>query len=523
MQEKHPIDERFRALLQDAEVAPPERVHLALAGRMGWRGNAAASTLPFLVVGFLGVALALVTWEKGDLRAQQPEATALVDMSTPSLEDGPPHTTGLTISGGTVSDEEEAITTIHDHATETEHTPSAHPVKAPPLGGKPPTSGLATHTAGTMTPAIASPPVATPRTQAPTREGTTYASTPDHPTSRSTVSANATAEASVAPISLPSDAPMKHLGVAGGMGQATSAADPSAPGVSTASNPASTTSSVARLETFMLDRLSPNNSWGALTPGVPQQVALPPPYVLPNGEWWWSIGLGISLASATWHGDGSDVLARAEQWRGGQQLGLGMGRSWRHGFGVGAGLNVERLRSDLQHESHTPGTTYTAVDTSWTTLSYPGWSDVVSVWSIDTATVVGPGSWERTTDRNSYTVLQLPFTAWWHTDVRRWSFGATAGVMGWLPVQRTGHTLARNTNDGAWTLTALDDRRTRDRFGPQLHGMAGLSVGYQASEHLRILAEPMYTTPLMMAPGNPSAALSRTSFQIRLQHALRCR
>lgn len=289
--------------------------------------------------------------------------------------------------------------------------------------------------------------------------------------------------------------------------------------------PASATaiSSMATLETITLDRLSPITPFDEVGAATPRQAMMPAPYVLPDGEWWWSIGAGISRISATWNGAGADVLAPSEQWRNGRQLGLGVGRSWRNGFSVGLGLNVERIRSDFQHESHTPGSPYTTVDTMWTTLDYPGWSEAVSIWSIDSIAMVGPGSWERTSAQNHYTVLQVPITAWWHADVRRWSFGITAGAMVWAPVQRTGNTLTQEAGDGIWRMTPLDDDILGRRFRPQLHGAAGLSLGYQFSEHLRILAEPMYSIPLYVGAGSPSVALSCTSLQIRLQHALHCR
>lgn len=533
MQEKHPIDERFHALLHDAEAAPPERVHTALAGRMGWNARTAgASSLPFLMVGFLGVALALANWGHRGPQAQQASVVHAPTGSGTATGDGPSAPVDKATAPFSLAERTDPVVA----PSQQEPNESQAPAYGAEVTG--PTRSLAPRReAAPRQPGHASAaPVAAATSPTPsgTRPSSTHIAAPKQGARPDGIPDMADhAQASTAPgtFAEPPTPPLYTVapGDATPQGEDTSH-NMNSPIPKTATGtdtdvalPPTPPLNLVAMEEAALERLSPIVRSGGITPALPLAAAPSEAYVLPRGEWWWSIGAGVSRTSATWVGDGADVSARAEQWRGGHQLGVGVGRSWRNGLGVGVGLNMERLRSDFQHEAHTPGAAYAELDTAWTTLNYPGTGDPVSIWSIDSATVVGPGSWERTSGRNTYTVLHVPITAWWHTDVRRWSFGATAGVMGLVTVQREGHTLARNATDGTWKMTALTDPGTNDRFRPQLHGMAGLSIGYLLSEHLRILAEPMYATPLSVPPGAPSVSLSRTTFQIRLQHALHCR
>jgi hypothetical protein len=515
MQEKHPIDDLFRAALHDAEVSPPERVHTALADRMGWgTRTTGAGTPPFLLVGIVGVALALVSWYTSGTKAQQAGVVQLAGTTSP-------------VQPSTAADHEDlagATQAAFGNSTTSDHLDQgAFSAKAEASTETPPalrtTTSTVSSTASDRAPS--SVPAEARTSAAPVADGAHGART-DRTDESDGAAPSDSSPGSLALSSPPAVRTADHP-VEGGTSQGTGTAG--ADLWSTDENIGQALASTPSEATFelSLQRLSPIvRSTDVKTP-QPLPANIPATYLLARGEWWWSMGIGLSRPHATWSGEGAETLARSEQWRRGQQLGLGVGRSWRNGFGVGLGVAIERLLSDFQHEEHRPGATYTEVDTTWLTLNYPDTNVPIAIWWIDSTTVMGPGSWERTNARNTYTVLQLPLTGWWHTDMRRWSFGVMAGAVCHIPMPREGHTLARNGSDGTWQVASLNDGSTRDRFRPQLHGHAGLSLGYLVSDHLRILVEPGYSTSLLPPRGVPSLSLSRTFLQIRLQHALHCR
>jgi hypothetical protein len=287
--------------------------------------------------------------------------------------------------------------------------------------------------------------------------------------------------------------------------------------------PLGTAGSISPMRDAMLTVGLLDPRWSMADPATPAPLggAAQDAYVLPAGYWWVGPYAGYGTVQGEWKGPDAEALDRAEQWRSSWQAGLMAGRGWRNGFSVGGGVGIARVRSTFLHESAGPATEATAVDTVWQEATYPG-NTTVHTWFVDSTTTVTPGPVTRTDARNRYTVLQVPVSVWWHTTMRRWTFGAMAGGIGWFPLQREGTTLLNSGADGTATAS-LGDGRVDRRFGMQLHGLAGVSLGYTLTEHLTLFAEPQLSVPLVGGDGRTAPALTRPTFQIRLQHELRSR
>jgi hypothetical protein len=543
MREKHPIDERFKALYE-AEAVPPDHVRAALARRMGWdkapkSGGGGLSVLPFAIVGVAGVVFALLTWSPA------PENTAAASGGTAIVENnlGPTGPQGSTNTAAIV----EALG--RERPAGTGNAPGQDPARAVDAGNTGETAQAATttpasartgHIDRTSTgPAIASAPAlgqvqdggrssqadaamrATTRASAAASRSKTDAGAAAGITTATVQTNDPGTEpagiltGSFVPANVPvlnTDRPITNEPLVTGDPIITSA-DPAAPG------PMATS---AGREAFGLDLLDPLWAAGAALDPRPQHAPRMEAYVLPAGYWWIGPYAGVSTVQGKWTGTDSHELDRAEHWRSSSHLGLMAGRGWRSGFSVGGGIGLTWVRSDLDHELRGASTEVTNVDTTWAEAIFPGTTQHVYTWFIDSTHQVIPGAATQVNARNQYTVLQVPVALWWHGQMRRWTFGGTAGVMGWIPMAREGTTLMR-TADGLNTSTDLADAQVDRRFGMQVHGTAGASLGYMLTEHLTLFAEPLLSTPLYAGGDGPSLSLTRPTFQIRLQHELRSR
>lgn len=264
-------------------------------------------------------------------------------------------------------------------------------------------------------------------------------------------------------------------------------------------------------------RIAPD---AAIASGAPINTSLPQSYVLPSGTWWIGPYAGIGTVHGVWKGADAVALQDAEQWRSTTQGGLLVGREWRSGWSVSAGLGLARVRSVFHHDDATQTSTITEVDTSWTPTVHSS-GDVLYSWQIDSLTEEVPGGLVRRNARNLYTAFQVPLLLHWHGDARRWRYGAFGGVTAWVPTRREGLSLMRSQQDNSPTTLALQDPKLNDRFSTQLHGAAGLSLGYALSEVLSAYAEPMISAPLFSFDGKNTPWLTRPLLQFRIQYELR--
>lgn len=497
MQEKHPIDERFRTILYEAEATPPEQVRSALAHRMGWYGTShQGGTLPFLLLGVAGLALALVTWDPGSALAQEGHEDA----------------DGIALL---VAEHEQADPSDTEAASGEVRTDGEVEVSAPDRGPS-----------ATATLATAAEPSISTGTSHPVAQESAAMYSPEQQTS-STLGEEGILSPSTPPVValIRSDGPGLPLAYRGTTGALRLSDEPAQTQVKNgaAFDAEPFTASGEASDRYAIARMEPTLSLGEQE-FEPGPIAGPSVdvYAPRNGDWWLALTLGGGRPSGGWTGADITTLNDAEQWRSGRFAGVGIGRSWRSGFGAGIGLQLDQLKSTLAHEEHTPGAAYSEVDTAWSSATYPGTGQTIYTWSIDTTQVVGPGSWQRTTAGNTYTALHVPITAWWHASLRRWSLGATAGLIARVPVQRSGSTLVRTDGESAWRMVDLSDPIANGRQAFQVQGVVGLSFGYLLTERLSLWAEPVYIAPLLSGAGATSLSLDRPSLQIRLQHVLRC-
>lgn len=248
-----------------------------------------------------------------------------------------------------------------------------------------------------------------------------------------------------------------------------------------------------------------------------QHARDPGPYVLLAGNWIVGFTVGAGRMSATWRTDDQQGLTDAERWRGSTLWGVDVGREWRSGWSVRSGLGLALDRSTFAWDDHEVER-FTDVDTTWTTTYYNNTLDVVYTWNIDTLELERPGATRSVRSNNQYGAIRVPLTLAWYNDLRRWRFGAFSGITAFLPTQRQGSTLIRTADDARAEVVGLDDGRVDHRFGPRMNAHAGLSLGFHITEHLTVLAEPMLSTPIGAFGRNGAPWMRGQLLQFRLQH-----
>jgi len=536
----HPIDERFKALY-DAEATPPEEVRAAIGHRLGWnKPGASGPSFPsmlLLLVGVAGAAFAWFHWSDNTISTTQEVAevheqhertitgpTASYSQATTGQAVVAPAPLNRTESGGvdqtrSVSAKSEGSNTKANEGAPTTNgtTPSRSVAVAnnkektlPPTYGHEQSAGVANavnRRASDPNDRKKESSAVAARTQLVKSEA---GSSKEGPFTGSTVSQPRSTE----PVTVGSNDGITREIVAG------------ANELGRTSYPEEKISTGAWIAPAMrVDLMQPR-----LTLLESESMEKQPinahrveDYVTPNGNWWVSIYGGLSSVNGKWSGTDAEALDRSEQWKSGWQAGAMAGRSWRSGIGVGIGAGIARIHSTFMDERSSITGEATDLDTAWATSNYPGTEIAISTWFIDTTYTPLIGPRERTTANNQYTAIQVPLSLWWHKDVKRWKLGATAGVMGWIPMKRQGLTLVRPTSDAEPAPAALSSPAIEPRYGMQLHGSAGLSLGYMLCEHLTILAEPMLSTPLYTGNENTSLSLSRPTIQLRLQYDIHSR
>lgn len=259
-------------------------------------------------------------------------------------------------------------------------------------------------------------------------------------------------------------------------------------------------------------------SMSDLSPGEPTTRSTPLMYVLPKGTWWIGAFVGMGTVNGHWKGDRVGDLDRAEHWKSTLQGGLQLGRVWRSGWNISVGLGVSSVRSVFKYDEDGPVSSFSEADTTWATGVFAGTS--IYTWNIDTLQVQMPGRSLRHEARNNYTAVQVPITLGWHGELRRVRYGAFAGVLAWIPAQRKGLTLQPNNAEGPSSTIPLQDNKVQDRFAMQVHGLAGVSVGYAITEHFDAYVEPMITSPVFGSGKSDMPWLTRPTLQLRFQYEL---
>lgn len=511
MREKHPIDERFRQALYNREADPPEAVRAALGAHLGWstapRAGGSWWSLAIVAVGLFGTGAALWAWQgaasstamNGEHRVAEQRIEA---SGVPTNEAAP---VASSASGN-------PLAPVDPVAGSTTNTNSAIPVQLGIItestsagSGNALTESsdqAAASTFGTVRTSVSVDP--SKRSALAVRPNTRSAGTSFG------ISATSAASNSPDPDGVPPEGPPP----AEAQGSTLNGPEPLA-----IVREDDLTSQGQDLRPVMMDPLhiAPDD----LVPsGTPITKALPPNYVLPSGTWWIGPYIGVGTVRGTWKGADADALREAEQWRSTAQAGLLVGRDWRSGWGVSAGLGLARVRSAFHHEDATEWSSVVDVDTTWGTTMHTS-GDILYSWQIDSLTEELPSGFVRKDARNLYTAIQVPVLLSWHADARRLRYGAFGGITAWVPAQRRGLTLVRSQQDIPPTTLALQDPKVNDRFSTQVHGVAGLSVGYTIIEQLSAYAEPMISAPLFSFDGGSAPWLTRPILQFRIQYELR--
>lgn len=533
MWEMHPIDEQFKRLY-DAEATPPEEVRSAIGHHLGWNkstasGTSFSSTL-LLLIGMVGGGVAIYQLNHTSPTPKQEIAALGEQRNEAGLKSAEPfgEQTTNTITGPNTSQFDSGANAEETGLENDEVSISGTvPVSTSKVGTATSTIHFSSEKStdqsnasiiSAETPSIKDPQRATPSTGA---ENTTNAN--DVPHAKGVSKASESAESATTESSGTANDPtldiagLKRTGmVVEPTGQVIGSIDAIDPKPAPANTVEGTWQgpiiSIELIET----RLGPLQT--ITNERNPLNVRRIADYVVPHGNWWVSIYGGMSSVKGKWAGAEAEALDRSETWKSGWQAGAMSGRAWRSGFSVGVGVGIARIRSTFEDERTEITYEATDLDTAWTTTNYPGTQIPISTWFIDTLYTPVSGPLQRTTANNQYTAIQIPVSLWWHKDINRWKLGATAGILGWVPMKQQGLTLARSSTDAEPTPMDISGSGTEQRFGMQLHGNAGLSLGYMLCEQLTVLAEPMLNAPLYTGNGNTSLSLTRPTLQLRLHY-----
>lgn len=488
MREKHPIDERFKALY-DAEATPPEAVQEALAARMGWSGGSGAAT-PWKTWALWGAGALFMAASAGHIiysrMDEKPSAVSI------AKEDKGAEPTSAARSSATATGAPAALGQDHSGPLVTTAEP----------GSALPRQPIATD-ASLRSPAAKTTSLAPDQARYSIATSLPRSTDPDSPepaASASSRTGQQSGSISTSVGSLREKVVLQSDLAWNGDGE-----------VPARISAYAENTEVARwMEPLPLQV-------PAIPAGVLNVSKRDAPYVLPSATWWLGAYAGAGGASGKWTGSGLEPLEGAEQWRGSLEYGVQAGRQWRSGWALSAGLGFALTRSTFSYDEQQQET-FLEVDTVWTPNIYPTTEELVYTWNIDSVASSRATEIRSRRATNTYGALRIPVSLSWHGDARRWRYGGFAGVSAWIYTQRNGSTLLREAPDAAPRVVSMEDPRVSGRFAPQVHGHIGLSLGYALTEHTNLFAEPLLSAPLVVHGDAGAALMTRQILQLRLQH-----
>jgi hypothetical protein len=464
MQERHPIDERFRQLLAKAEADPPAAVWEQLAAWQQRKRRAAWWSWKSLALLLGGAALvggaawwtlsAPVTEERDAVVAAAPTSTpntAPVSTSTtPAAQgaDGSTSTAPARVSAPAQATSPEPASTTTAANSQIKRTPATadQPLNAGPRSAA---NTNSRPTSGTHTPA-----------NRPNTSGSI--ATIARPTDRDDVPLAPTAATSIDG----DDTPMAPTVLATAEAGATNALR---------------AAGLERMRTVL--RTAP--------PDATLTRRTAPLYRVPPAEWWLALHVGSTTSRSTWYGEDlalSDALNDGEGWQ--QQLTWGgaLGRQWRSGFGLSVGLMTDRFERGFRHVDRTIQEDR-SIESYYVTLN--GQVFVSDVDTIVTTTAVETVT--QGVDRRS--TVRIPVLAHWQQEWRRWSVGVRMGPTVELTQAEAGPGILRRSADqlGAGTLTAS---QRQERYPATVLGLTGLDLGWRLHEHWTIQAGYLALWPI---------------------------
>jgi hypothetical protein len=243
-------------------------------------------------------------------------------------------------------------------------------------------------------------------------------------------------------------------------------------------------------------------------------------YVLPRGSSWLGLQFSYADVDGSWEGGAplADELDRDEEWLDQWSAGLLIGRRWRSGASFAAGIDVTQRSSRFLHDEHVEGISTVVFDTTWV-VTPAGVNDTVYTWNIETTVLSEPGSDQRYSATNHYTLLRIPLEAGWRREVRRWSYGIHGGIIFGTTISRRGQTSALSASDGSSAVVDLND--TPDtRFALSVAGSLALDAGYLLSERWSLHAGPVVSQDLWSVDSDAELRTSALGGFLRLEFEL---
>jgi hypothetical protein len=477
-QERHPLDERFRQVLEHAEVAPPPAVWQAVKqARDGGRRRAGwwRWFFPALAV-LLLTGLSATYFALRSPKVVEEQAVQVTMAQEAAPEHQPLATSGNRAVAGTVASRQEAentATSIEPQLTD--------PGAIVPKSTQPTRSSATVQTSGVS----GGMPVAAEQHHGGARPEPLQGSPSTSMLIASVASPSAEEPKEIAPVST-------HDVAEGG------------------------TLDQRRDDAMDLDGLLirvPAYPQGAGL--MPNAVPEPAPYLLPHGEWWVAPVVGVHAVRDRWRGSDDrlvDALGNATGTNTSFAFGLAAGRQWRSGFGLSTGLMNERMESQLYHRDRRVQMEQ-EITTYLVTLNTQ-----VFVSDVDTTTTV------ITEDRSSSGSQRR--TAWRvPVDVhKRWSMGRLQlGLRGGFALEWTtaqGATLVATDTEGGLVAADPGAAEFRARNPMALLGTVGAEVGWMLNERWTLWVDPVYMSGVS-ALSRPSTAYTlpqRWGIQFGLAH-----
>ncbi|MDX9751551.1 MAG: hypothetical protein RBT71_10765 [Flavobacteriales bacterium] len=492
--ERHPLDDRFRELLHDAEADPPPHVWAGVRGSMP-PGAGRRRWLPGLLLVLLLVG---GTWALGPWSARD---------DTPSGGHGEVASAGPTPNGGTIgAGTAPAYRTGGPGPASTESTPATAEGNSAEHRPTDPAPALHGPAPGTATTPIVDVPAS--------------GDAPHHPITPPSAQAAPPVESRSLPVlrtapGLPQNAPPIAQAGAPPPGPAGTHAEAGGQGG-------------VRPVTAAPGLPAADATWAAVRPVRPVRAEAVPtplyrpaePMVLPRGEWWAGVQLGSYMYRYRWQGDDrrlTDALDAAHGTAAAIVPGLAVQRQWRSGWGLAAGLwagvaeqrfHATDRRTWVEHDIHTYLVTL---------------DGQVFVSNVDTVEHVMHQ--EATVAGNARrTVLFVPLEATWAKRVRRFHYGLRAGVVAELPLGASGAMPAFVVADGPLTAVTADRRAHNARRPAALSMSVGAELGFQLHERWAIAVGGRYMhATLPFAPATDAHGLAdRWGTEFRLLHHIPC-
>lgn len=215
----------------------------------------------------------------------------------------------------------------------------------------------------------------------------------------------------------------------------------------------------------------------------PMRVDRPVNYVLPRGEWWLGAQWSTYSSRSTWKGRDELLAAALDQSEGTvgtTAWGLLGGRQWRSGFGLSSGIIVDRLERTFSHVD-AQSTTTEEISSYFVTLN-----DQVFVSNVDTIRTTTVDE-EFTEGIDRRTMVRIPVLGHWTVDLRRWTLGVRAGMALELTRAEAGPGLLRVEN-GTVGAGQLNANVRSDRYPDMVLALAGIDLGYRLHERWSVQA-----------------------------------